>query len=89
MHRNVIDAVVNQIRADRIVPIKGKSDFQFGADAVHTGHEHGVARETLQGKESAERANLPQHTRVESAARQLLDAGLAWLAASISTPASR
>ena len=42
LHGDVVDAVVDQVAADRVVEVHFEGDFEFGADAVDAGDEHGI-----------------------------------------------
>ena len=61
---NVIDAVVDEIGADGVVPVHGKGDFQLRPDTVHTGDQHRLAHSGKIGREqAAEAADFPEHLR--------------------------
>jgi hypothetical protein len=70
--------MIHQVCAHGVVTIEGKGELQLGADAIHAGYQHGVAWKSLQGEESTEGADLPQNSRAEGAAGQLLDASFSF-----------
>ena len=72
---DVVDAMVDEILADRIVLANADGDLELGADAVDGGDEHGVAERARRGevKEPAERADLGQHAGRERLAHGVLD----------------
>jgi hypothetical protein len=70
----VIDAVVHQVGADRVVPIRHERHFQLRPDAVGARHENRVAiRATIQAKQPSEGTDLGKHASRESRPRQRLD----------------
>ena len=42
-HGDVVDAMVDQVLADGVVPVHGKGDLELGADAIHAGDQHRLA----------------------------------------------
>ena len=75
LHRNVVDAVVYQVRADGVVNAQFERDLQLGSHAVGAGDQHWLRKFLqIQGKQPAEAANLREHMLVEGLARQHLDA---------------
>ena len=71
LHQDVVDAVVDQIGADGVVPAGHERDLELGADAVGARDQHrllvAIAIET---EEPAERSDLRQHAGREGAARE-------------------
>src|SRR5205807_7187822 len=61
-HRDVINAMVDEVLTDGVVPPQGEGNLQLGAHAIHAGNQHrppvfpGVER-----KQAAEPANLAEH----------------------------
>ena len=43
LHRDIVDAVIHQVFAHRVVPARGKRDLQLGADAVGRADQHRFA----------------------------------------------
>ena len=59
---DVVDAVIHEVLPDGVVAVRGKSDFELGADAVHAGDEHGVFHSSEVGAEKpAEAADFAQN----------------------------
>jgi len=59
---DVIDAMVDEILADRVVAVRGEGDFEFRADSVHAGDEHGVFHAAqVRAEEAAEAADFAQN----------------------------
>ena len=75
LHEDVVDAVVDEIAADGVVPAGHEGDLELRADAVGARHQHrlpiALAVETEQ---PAERADLREHARRERRPRERLDA---------------
>ena len=69
LHRDVVDAVVHQILAHRVVPSGEKRDLELGADAVGRTHQHRLA-EAGQLERGAEGADIGEHAARERAARR-------------------
>ena len=71
---DVIDAMVDEILADRVVAIGGEGDFEFRADAVHARDKHGVFHSPEVGtEEAAEAADFAQNLRSMSGADEGVD----------------
>jgi hypothetical protein len=67
--------VVDEVRADRVVPVREEGDLQLRADPVGAGHEDGIAHAGGAHVEQAtERSDLREHPRRERAAGEPLDA---------------
>ena len=75
LHGDVVDAVVDEVRADGVVDAEFEGDLELGADAVCGGDQDGL-REFLEveGEEAAEAADFGEHMLVEGLAREHLDA---------------
>src|SRR4029079_11440884 len=69
LHEDVVDAMIDEIDADRIVLVGEKCDLQLGADAVGTRDQHGVlVSPALELKQTTERTDVGQHARGKSRA---------------------
>ncbi len=74
-HRDVVDAVVYEVGADRVVAIHRERDLQLGADAIHARDQHRLAHAgEVRGEEPAEAADFPEHLRAMRAFHARLDA---------------
>ena len=61
---DVVHAMVHEIGPDGVVPIQGKRDLQFRADAVHARDEHRLAHAgKVRRKEAAEAADFAENFR--------------------------
>src|SRR5207247_9731084 len=70
LHEYVVDAVVDEIDADRIVHTGHEGDPQLRADAVGARDEHRIAqRRRAEPEQAAETTEVRQHTRRDSSAR--------------------
>ena len=68
LHQDVVDAVVDEVLADRVVAVRQERDLQLGADAVGARDQHRVARSPrLEAEQAAERSDLREHARRERA----------------------
>jgi len=77
LHEDVVDAVGDEVVADRVVHPGEDRDLDLRAHAVGGGHQDGLAVAREVGPEHApERADLGQDLRVERRFRQALDARL-------------
>jgi len=75
LHKNVIDAVIDEVAADGGVDAHGHGDFQFCADAIGAGDQHGLFPFfAVERKESAEAADAAEHAGSEGAAGVMPDA---------------
>ncbi len=75
LHQDVVDAVVHEIGADRVVAAGHECDFELRADAVRARDEHRLAKAGgIEREQSAERTDLGQHAGRERRARQGFDA---------------
>ena len=64
LHEDVVDAVVDQVGADRVVPAGHERDLELGADAVCARDEHRLAVAVrVEAEKPAERPDLRQHAR--------------------------
>ena len=64
LHEDVVDAVVDEVRADGAVDAAHERDAQLRADAVGARDEHRIAvAARAEAEEPAERADLRQHAR--------------------------
>ena len=69
--RDVVDAMIDQILANRVMPPGKDSDVQLGADAIHAGDEHGIFHAGKgRAEESAEGADTAENARTVGAAHQ-------------------
>ena len=76
-HRDVIDAVVDEIGADGVVPVHGKGDLQLRPDAIDTRDQHRLAHSGKIGREqAAEAADFPEHLGTVRAPNATLDFAL-------------
>ena len=74
LHEDVVDAVVDEIDADRSMDAGLKRDSEFGADAIRTGDENGIVHLCrVEAEQSAEGSNLGENAGGERAARQRAD----------------
>ena len=63
LHQDVVDAMIDEIRADRVVPIHHHRDLQLGADAVRARHQHGLLHPEVAGEHAAEASDVGQTRR--------------------------
>ena len=64
LHEDVVDAVVHEIDAHRVVPAGHERDLELRADAVGAGHQHRIAETArLEPEQPAERPDVRQHAR--------------------------
>src|SRR2546421_2442564 len=76
-YSDVIDAMIHEIGPDRVVPIHGKSDFQFRADTIDACHQDRRAHTAkIWGKQSSESADRAKHLRTVRGANELVNAVL-------------
>src|SRR5205807_1098005 len=74
LDEDVVDAVIHEIAADRVVNSGRERHFQFRADAICGGNEHRLAqRWKCPVKHSTEAANFGQRPRIEGRAGKLFD----------------
>ena len=70
LDQNIVDAVADQIVADRVVDAGGKRDSQLGADSVSRRYEHGLFHlREVSAKHTAERTDLRHDVWRERRAR--------------------
>ena len=75
LHRDVVYAVVHEVRADGMVNFHLKGKLQFGSDAVDAGDEDGIDVLGLINREqSPEAPDLAEHAFGEGFVGQVLDA---------------
>ena len=74
LHEDVVDAVIDEVGADRVVHAGHERDLELGADAVGAGDEHRVRRRPVEREQPAERSDARQHAGRVGAARERLDA---------------
>ena len=73
LHEDVVDAVVDEIGADRVVPAGHERDLELGADAVGARDEHRILiAVAVEAEQPAERPDVGEHAGRERAARQRL-----------------
>src|SRR5262245_8949983 len=66
--------MVDEVDADRVVPVQRKSDFQFRTDAVRAAHQHRFAHPgKVWGKKAAEPTDPTQDFRTVRLSDQSLD----------------
>ena len=76
-HRDVVDAMVNQIRADGVMPVHREGDLQFGADAIDARDQDRLAHSgKVRREQAAEAADFPEHFRAVRALHARLDFAL-------------
>ena len=76
-HRDVIDAVVDEIGADRVVPVHGEGDLQFRPDAIDARDQHRLAHPgKIRREQAAEAADLPEHFRTVRLPNESVDFAL-------------
>ena len=76
LDQDVVDAVVDQVLADRVVAAGGERDLELGADAVRRRHQHRLLEALGREPEhAAERALVGQHAVGVGRPHQLLDPG--------------
>ena len=75
LHEDVVDAVIDEIGADRAVLVRHERDLELGADAVGARHEHRLLeRGGVELEQAAERSDVRQHAGRERGFREPLDA---------------
>ena len=63
-HRDVVDAVVDEVLADGVVLVERDGQLELGADAVDARHEHRLAHALeIRAEQAAESARLAEHFR--------------------------
>ena len=74
LHEDVVDAVIDEIGADRVMTPGHERDLQLRADAVGARHQHRITIAIgVQPEKAAERADVRQYARSEGASRDRLD----------------
>ena len=75
LDEDVVDAVIDQVDANRLVRVGQKRDFQLRAHAVGAGHQdRRFGPDGIEPEQPAERANLREHSWRERRLCQGLDA---------------
>ena len=87
LHEDVVDAVIDEVDADRVVHAGHERDLELGADAVGARDEHRIGDRRVEREESAERSDARERRRACRCARaSALIRRTASLPASMSTP---
>ena len=74
LHRNVVDAVIDQVGADGVMDVHLEGDFQLGAHPVHAGDQNRVRPLHLVHREqAAEAADFAQHAAGKGLVGEILD----------------
>ncbi len=74
LNEDVVDAVVDQVDANRPVHAGHEGNAQLGADAVSAGHQHRIVNAHVREPEqAAKRTDLGQHAARERPARERAD----------------
>ena len=74
LHRNVVDAVIDQVGADGVMDVHLEGDFQLGAHAVHAGDQDRIhPLRLVHGEQAAEAADFAQDAAGESLVGEILD----------------
>ncbi len=74
-HRDVVDAVIHEIGADRFVAIERESDLQFRPDAVYARNQDRLAQaREVRREQAAESADLTEDFRAVRALHPRLNA---------------
>ena len=61
-HRDVVDAMIDQVLADGVVAVQREGQLELGADAIHAGDQHRLpVFAHVQGEEAAEPADFAEH----------------------------
>lgn len=63
---DVVDAVVDQVLADRLMASGGEGNLEFGADPIDAGNDDRIAVFfQIEGKKAGEKPDLPEHLAVK------------------------
>ena len=74
LNENVVDAVVDEIGADRVVAAGHEGDLELRPDAVGARDEHGILKPVaVEAEQTAERSDVGEHAGRERRPRQRLD----------------
>ena len=74
LHRDVVDAMVDEVLADGVVPAESDRDLELGAHAIGRGDQHGIGPALgVKPEEAAESADAAQHLRRRGLRRRLAD----------------
>ena len=77
MDHNVVHTMINQIRADGVVPIHRERDLQFGSDTIYACHQDRLAHPgEIRREKSSKAAHLSKNLRPVSAFNARLNAAL-------------
>ena len=80
LHQNVVDAVIDEVAANRRVHPHGHSDFELCADAICARNQHGfLPLFVVEGEERAEAADAAEHAGSKRAAGMMPDALLGFI----------
>jgi len=80
-HRDVVDAMVHQIRTNGVMLVHRERDLQLGAHAVHGRHQDRLAiLLQIERKQPAEPAHLAQHLTAMRGREQLRQRGFDFIA---------
>ena len=75
LHRDVVDAVVDQVGAHGVMDVHLKGDLQLGAHAVHAGDQHRVdILQLVHGEQAAEAADFAQDAAGKSLVGEIFNA---------------
>ena len=75
-HGDVVHAMVDEVRADGVVPVHGKGELELGAHAVHAGDEDRLAVFfDVEREQAAEAADLAEHLAAVGGGEQLRQRG--------------
>ena len=75
LDEDVVDAVVDEVGADRVVPAGHERDLELGADAVGARDQHRLAIPVaIEAEQAAERSDVREHAGRERRPRQRPDA---------------
>ena len=74
---DVVDAMIHEVLADRVVAIERKGELQLRADAIDAGDEHRLLHSfEIRAEEAAETADLAEHLRPVRDLHAVVDAAL-------------
>ena len=74
LHRDVVDAMIDQVGADGVMDVHLEGDFQLRAHAVHARHQNRVhPLRLVHGEQAAEAADFAQYAAGKSLVGEILD----------------
>jgi hypothetical protein len=74
LNKDVVDAVIHQVRTDRVVDPGFERELEFGSDSIRRGDENRITHVRKRaGEHPAEASDLRQRSLVECASRELAD----------------